>query len=56
MLIAVERAEHERQYNRQWTIALITAALLIVEFAYGIYRGKDSFVLAAEARAAGDTL
>src|SRR5215813_3893673 len=45
MLISVERAEHERQYNRQWTIALITSGILIVEIAYGLYRGKDSFVL-----------
>jgi NADH-quinone oxidoreductase subunit J len=45
MLISVERAEHERQYNRQWTIALVTSAILIVEIGYGLYRGKDSFVL-----------
>src|SRR5438876_11039026 len=32
MLIAVERSVHERQYNRQKTIALITLAILIVEF------------------------
>ena len=46
MLIAVERAEHERQYNRQWTIALVTSAILILEIGYGLYRGKNSFVLA----------
>src|SRR5436309_8647951 len=45
MLISVERAEHERQYNRQWTIALITAVILIGEIVYGIYRGRDSFIL-----------
>src|SRR5262245_12915184 len=45
MLISVERAEHERQYNRQWTIALVTSAILIAELGYGLYRGKDSFVL-----------
>jgi NADH-quinone oxidoreductase subunit J len=47
MLIAVERAEHERQFNRQWMIALVTAAILIAELGYGLYRGKDSFVLPA---------
>src|SRR5204862_8158665 len=47
MLIAVERSVHERQYNRQWTIALITSAILIVEITYGLYRGKDSFILHA---------
>src|SRR3989441_9364051 len=51
MLIAVERSVHERQYNRQWRIALITSAILIVEIAYGLYRGKDSFVLPPAAAA-----
>jgi NADH-quinone oxidoreductase subunit J len=45
MLISVDRTLHERQYNRQWTIAIITSAILITEIAYGLYRGKDSFVL-----------
>src|SRR3954447_15668928 len=29
MLIAVERSAFERQYNRQWTLALITSGILI---------------------------
>jgi NADH-quinone oxidoreductase subunit J len=45
MLIAVERSERERQFNRQWTIALITSAILIGELAYGLYQGRDSLVL-----------
>ena len=45
MLIAVERSEHERQYNRQWTVALVTAAILIAEIGYGLYQGRDSLVL-----------
>src|SRR5207249_2338636 len=45
MLISVERAEHERQFNRQWTIAVVTSALLIGEIAYGLYRGRNTFVL-----------
>jgi NADH-quinone oxidoreductase subunit J len=45
MLISVERAEHERQYNRQWTIALVTSAILIAQIGYGLYQGKDSFNL-----------
>ena len=49
MLIALERTMFERQYNRQWTIALITAGILIVEFAWALYRGRDSFVLPAPA-------
>jgi NADH-quinone oxidoreductase subunit J len=45
MLISVERAEHERQYNRQWILALLTAGILVVEIGYGLYQGKNSFVL-----------
>jgi len=48
MLISVERAEHERQFNRQWTIALITAAILIGQLAYGLYQGRDSLNLPAQ--------
>src|SRR5260370_20144639 len=45
MLISVERSVHERQYNRQWTIALVTSAILITEIIYGLYRGYDSLIL-----------
>ena len=45
MLISVEKAIHERQFNRQWVIALITAVLLIGELAFVILRGKDSLVV-----------
>src|SRR4051794_22516527 len=49
MLISVERAERERQFNRQWTIALVTAAILVGELAYGLYQGRDSLNLPAVA-------
>jgi NADH-quinone oxidoreductase subunit J len=60
MLIAVERSVHERQFNRQWTIALVTSAILITEIAYGLYRGKDTLILpplvpSAAAAAAGNS-
>jgi NADH-quinone oxidoreductase subunit J len=45
MLIALERSLHERQYNRQWTIALIVGGLLIAELAFVLVSGRDSFVL-----------
>jgi NADH-quinone oxidoreductase subunit J len=45
MLISVERAERERQFNRQWTIALVTSAILVAEIAYGLYQGKNSMNL-----------
>jgi NADH-quinone oxidoreductase subunit J len=47
MLISVERSERERQFNRQWTIALITSAILIFEIVYGLYEGRYSLVLPA---------
>src|SRR5499426_2059577 len=34
MLISVEKSIVERQFNRQWAIALITAAILVGEIAY----------------------
>lgn len=56
MLISVERSVTERQFNKQWMVALIAAAALIVEFGYGIYRGKDSFVLPPAETPVADTL
>jgi NADH-quinone oxidoreductase subunit J len=48
MLIALERSIHERQYNRQWIIALITSGILIVEIVYGL-KGGETFGLPAAA-------
>ena len=48
MLIAVERSVQERQYNRQWTVALIVSGLLIAEFLFVLFRGKDSLALAQD--------
>ena len=45
MLVAVERSAFERRYNRQWTVALVTAGVLVAELIYGLYQGKDSLVL-----------
>jgi NADH-quinone oxidoreductase subunit J len=45
MLIALRRAEAERQFNKQWMVAVVTSIILIVEFAYVIYKGKNSFQL-----------
>jgi NADH-quinone oxidoreductase subunit J len=56
MLISVERAVYERQYNRQWILALVTSGILIVEFAYVVLRGGDTLVLPAPAPAAAATV
>lgn len=47
MLIAVERSAHQRQFHRQWGVALVTAAILIGELGYALFKGKDTFVLPA---------
>src|SRR5438093_1583170 len=47
MLIALRRAEAERQFNRQWMVAVVTSGILIAEFAWVIYKGKNTFLLPA---------
>jgi len=41
MLISIERSVHERQFNRQWAIGLITAVLLIGELGLVLWRGNS---------------
>src|SRR5688572_19463127 len=55
MLISVERSVFERQYNRQWIIALVISGILIAELGYVLYRGRNSFVLPAAVPPAGTT-
>lgn len=45
MLVSVERVLFERKYNRQWGLALFTAAVLILQFGWALFQGRDSFVL-----------
>src|ERR1700704_5499797 len=56
MLIAVNRAEKERQYNRQWVLAIITAGILAAEFVFVIVKGRDSFQLPAPVAAPAVTI
>lgn len=56
MLISIERSVVERQFNRQWVIALVTALLLIGELGFVLWRGKDSLVLAEPAEVATSAL
>lgn len=46
MLISIEKSVHERQFNRQWTIGLITALLLIGELGLVLWRGQETLILA----------
>jgi NADH-quinone oxidoreductase subunit J len=56
MLISVERAVHERQFNRQWALAITTAVLLIGELVFVVGRGKDSLILAQAGETAESVL
>jgi len=56
MLISVERAVHERQFNRQWALAITTALLLIGELVFVLWRGNDSLILAQPGETAQSVL
>jgi len=58
MLVNLDQAAKERQFNRQWTIALAAVAAVGVEIGYIFYRGQDTFRLGdvvAPAATAGNT-
>ena len=43
MLVNLDEAAKERQFNRQWMVAIVAVAAVGIEIAYFIYRGKDAF-------------
>ena len=43
MLVPTDRAIFERKYNQQGKVALVTAAILVIEFGYVIFRGRESW-------------
>ena len=46
MLVNLDQAARERQFNRQWLVALAAVALVAAEIAYFIYRGAGSMHIA----------
>jgi len=56
MLISVEKSIIERQFNRQWLIALVTSLLLIGELGLVVWRGKDSLIVAEPVQPAASVL
>jgi len=46
MLVNLDQAAKERQFNRQWLVALIAVALVGAEVSYFIYRGGGSIHIA----------
>jgi NADH-quinone oxidoreductase subunit J len=51
MLVNLDLAAKERQFNRQWLVALAAVLAAGAELGYFIYRGKDAFKLADVAAA-----
>jgi len=49
MLVNLDMAAKERQFNRQWLVALVAAAVVGAQIGYFIYRGKSAFRIAAPA-------
>jgi NADH-quinone oxidoreductase subunit J len=56
MLVNLDQMAKERQFNGQWTIAIVAALAVAAELAYFLYRGKDAFRIADRASAAVSTI
>jgi NADH-quinone oxidoreductase subunit J len=60
MLVNLDQAARERQFNRQWIVALVAVLAVAAELGYFLYRGKGAFhvaetVSAAAAETVGNT-
>jgi NADH-quinone oxidoreductase subunit J len=51
MLVNLDQAAKERQFNRQWLVALAAVAAVAAELGVFLYRGKDAFHFAEGAAA-----
>jgi NADH-quinone oxidoreductase subunit J len=49
MLVNLDEAAKERQFNRQWTVAIAATLAVGAELAYFLYRGKGAFQIASVA-------
>lgn len=49
MLVNLDQSAKERQFNRQWLVALVAVALVAAELGYFLYKGQDSFKFAEAA-------
>src|SRR5919108_177225 len=43
MLVNLDEAAKERQFNRQWLVALAAVLAVAAELGYFLYRGKNAF-------------
>src|SRR2546423_7457147 len=53
MLVNLDQAAKERQFNRQWMVALIAVGLVGAQVGYFMWKGKDAFKFADVALPAG---
>jgi len=53
MLVNLDQAAKQRQFNRQWMVALIAVALVGAQVGYFVWKGKDAFKIADAAPPAG---
>src|SRR6266481_1000153 len=49
MLVNLDQAAKERQFNKQWLVALVAVAAVGAEVGYFLYHGKDKFRFAEDA-------
>jgi len=49
MLVNLDQAAKERQFNKQWLIALVAAGLVGAQIGWFVYKGKDAFAIASTA-------
>jgi NADH-quinone oxidoreductase subunit J len=52
MLVNLDQAAKERQFNRQWLVGLAAVAAVGAEIGWFLYRGKDAFHVGAAESAA----
>jgi NADH-quinone oxidoreductase subunit J len=46
MLVNLDQAAKERQFNRQWPVALIATGLVGAQVGYFVWKGRDAFHIA----------
>jgi len=56
MLVNLDDAAKERQFNRQWMIALVATLAVAAEIGYFLYRGRDAFHIAENNGAVASTV
>jgi NADH-quinone oxidoreductase subunit J len=55
MLVNLDEAAKQRQFNRQWWLALVCLAAIVIELAYFMVRGAAGFPWNPESRVAATT-